>query len=60
MAVKTKEEILNALKAKFAEDSSDEVLAIIEDVTDTFDDFDSSPPTEGSTFIGMVDVESCS
>lgn len=47
MAVRTKDEILNALKAKFAEDSSDEVLAIIEDVTDTFDDFDSK--TKDST-----------
>lgn len=40
MAIKTKEEILAALNAKFGEDSSDETLAIIEDVSDTLDDYD--------------------
>lgn len=38
MAVKSKEELLNALKAKIGDDDSDDTLAFIEDVTDTIDD----------------------
>lgn len=41
MAVKTKGEILEAIKARIGDDTSDEALAFIEDVTDTFDDLDS-------------------
>lgn len=40
MAVKTKDEILNSIKEKFGDDSSDEVLGFIEDVTDTFSDLE--------------------
>ena len=36
--IKTKEEILTSIKAKLGEDTSDEALAIIEDVSDTLDD----------------------
>lgn len=35
MAVRTKEEILEQLGIKFGEDTSDDTLAIIEDITDT-------------------------
>ena len=35
--VKTKEEIMESIKNKFADDTSDETLAFIEDVSDTFD-----------------------
>lgn len=38
MAVKSKDELLNALKAKIGDDDSDDTLAFIEDVTDTIDD----------------------
>ena len=38
MAVKTKGEILSAIKEHFAEDSSDEAISFIEDVSDTFTD----------------------
>lgn len=38
MAVKTRDEILASIKSKFADDTSDETLAFIEDVSDTFDD----------------------
>lgn len=39
MAIKSKDEILNSLKEILKEDTSDEAIAIIEDVTDTIDDF---------------------
>ena len=37
MAVRSKDEIIAQLSAKLGEDSSDEALALIEDVTDTLD-----------------------
>lgn len=39
MAVKTKEELLESLKNKFGDDNGDDVLSIIEDITDTYDNF---------------------
>lgn len=38
MAVKSKEEILSSLKERFKDDTSDDALAFIEDVSDTIDD----------------------
>lgn len=38
--VKTKDEILNAIKERLGEDTSDETLSLIEDVTDTLDDYE--------------------
>lgn len=38
MAIKTKEELLSMINERFAEDNSDEVISLIEDVTDTYDD----------------------
>lgn len=40
MAVKTKAEILELIKARVGDDTSDEALAIIEDVNDTLDDYE--------------------
>lgn len=40
MAVVSKEELLNAIQAKYEGDTSDETLAFIEDVTDTLTDFE--------------------
>lgn len=40
MAVKTREELMNEIKEKFKDDTSDETLAFLGDITDTFDDFD--------------------
>lgn len=37
MAVRTKEELLGALKAKFGDDTADDTIAIIEDISDTYD-----------------------
>lgn len=40
MAIRSREELLTSINARFAEDTSDEVLALIEDVTDTLSDYD--------------------
>lgn len=40
MAKKSKEEILSFVREKFKDDTSDEVLEFIEDLTDTIDDDD--------------------
>lgn len=40
MAIRTKEEILESIKAKLGDDNSDETLSIIEDISDTMDDYD--------------------
>ena len=40
MAVKTKDELIQAVVTRIGEDSSDEAIALIEDVTDTLNDFE--------------------
>lgn len=40
MAVITKEEILEKLKTKLGDDTSDETLGLIEDISDTFSDIE--------------------
>lgn len=40
MAVKTKDEILELVKARVGDDSSDEVIGFIEDITDTLNDYE--------------------
>ena len=40
MAVRTREEILAAIHSRLGDDTSDEALAIIEDVDDTFRDYE--------------------
>lgn len=48
MAVKTKDDILNALKARFGDDTSDETLSLIEDVSDTYDDMSTKVQESGN------------
>lgn len=48
MAVKTKDEILASIKEHFADDSSDEAISFIEDVTDTFSDLESRANGDGT------------
>lgn len=36
--VKSKEELLASIKERLGEDSSDEAIALVEDITDTYDD----------------------
>lgn len=40
MAVRTREEILAAIRSRLGDDTSDDALAIIEDVDDTFKDYE--------------------
>lgn len=47
MSVKSKDEILSSIKAKLGEDTSDEAIALIEDVSDTFDDLSKSSNSDG-------------
>lgn len=39
MAVKSKEELMTAIRAKIGEDSDDETLTLVEDISDTLDSF---------------------
>lgn len=41
MSVKSKTEILDAIKEKLGDDTSDSTLSFLEDVSDTFDDLES-------------------
>ena len=38
--VKTKDELLNAIKEKFGDDTSDETISLIEDISDTMSDYE--------------------
>lgn len=40
MAVKTKKEILESLRDRFGEEPTDDDIAMLEDITDTFTDFE--------------------
>lgn len=41
MAVRTKDELLGQLKVRIGDDASDDTLTLLEDITDTFDDYES-------------------
>lgn len=40
MAVRSKDEIMEVIKARIGTDTSDEALEVIEDITDTLDDYE--------------------
>ena len=40
MAVRTKDELLGQLKVRIGDDASDDTLTLLEDITDTFDDYE--------------------
>lgn len=46
MAVRTKEEIMDAISKRLGEDTSDEALSLLEDVTDTLADMESKAGTD--------------
>lgn len=46
MAIKSTEELLNAIKARVGEDNSDEAIEFIEDVSDTLNDLNSKASKE--------------
>lgn len=47
MAIKTKDEILEAIKTRFHDDNSDETLSLIEDISDTIGDLDKKSKGDG-------------
>lgn len=40
MAVKTRDEIMEAIRKRIGEDTSDEAISLLEDVTDTLEDYE--------------------
>lgn len=47
MSIKTKDEILSTIKSLLKDDTSDEAISILEDVTDTYDDLQSKVQGDG-------------
>lgn len=50
MAVRTREEILNSVRTHFGEDTSDDTLALVEDITDTITDFENKAKNDGTNW----------
>lgn len=56
MAVRTRDEIMEAIKARLGDDTSDEALAIIEDVNDTFSDYETRSTDDWKTKYDELDA----
>lgn len=48
MAVKTREEILESFKSRLGENTDDEIISFLEDITDTLDDFEKRANGDGT------------
>ena len=48
MAVKTREEILEAVRARLGEQNDDETIKFLEDITDTLSDFETKAKGDGT------------
>lgn len=48
MAVKTREEILESFKSRIGENTDDETISFLEDITDTLDDFEKRANGDGT------------
>ena len=48
MAVRTREELLNSVRARIGDDTSDEALAFIEDIQDTMSDYETRANGDGT------------
>ena len=59
MAIRSKEEILESIKAKFADDSTDEAISIIEDINDTLADLEAktADATDWKAKAEQIDAE---
>lgn len=57
MAVRTRDEILAAIRARLGEDTSDDALAIIEDVDDTFKDYETRTSEDWKSKYDELDAE---
>lgn len=58
MAVKTRDEIVEAVRERIGEDTSDEAISLLEDVTDTFTDYETrvADKTEWKTKYDELDA----
>ena len=50
MSIRTHEELMNALRARLGEDISDDALALVEDVDDTFRDLETKATPSGENW----------
>lgn len=48
MAVRSKDELMQILRAKLGEDSSDDTLTLMEDISDTYDELDNKAKGDGT------------
>lgn len=48
MAVKTKEEIIDSIKSKIGDNTDDETLSFLEDVSDTLEDLETKSKGDGT------------
>ena len=48
MAVKTKDELLEIIKGRIGDDTSDETISFIEDITDTLSDYEEKVTNSGN------------
>ena len=55
MAVKTREEILEAIKTRVGEQTDDETIAFLEDVTDTISDLETRANGDGKDWKTMYE-----
>ncbi len=57
MAVRTRDEILAAIRSRLGDDTSDDALAIIEDVDDTFKDYEVRTSEDWKSKYDELDAE---
>lgn len=57
MTIKTKEELLELVKNRIGDDTSDEALAFIEDITDTLTDFEGRASADWEEKYNALDSE---
>ena len=50
MAIRTKEELLSSINTHIGDDASDDVLSLIEDTTDTMNDFENKSKNNGENW----------
>lgn len=48
MAVRSREELLNSIRARIGDDTSDEAIALIEDIQDTITDYENKANGDGT------------
>ena len=48
MAIRTREELLNAVRARIGDDTSDEAIAFVEDIQDTINNYENNANNDGT------------